>query len=302
MTLVQMHNPAAAMRYCRDLTRRRAKNFYYGLKLLPEPQRSALYAMYAWMRRADDLTDGSRDVEVDAVRGKIEAFRFATTAVFDGAEIGDDPVLISLKEVASQYPIRLEHFHAMLDGQLDDLSRCRYETFQELRSYCYRVASTVGLICITIWGYDDDRAPQLAVDRGIAFQLTNILRDFIEDDDNGRVYLPAEDFRRHELDPALLRRWADGPRCRRFVLEQIERAESYYQRSEPLDEMIDSVCLPTLWAMTTIYRGLLAKMKRDPRQLVSGPRIRLTAAQKGLIALRARWRARGALRGGSEGG
>ncbi|MDY7109521.1 MAG: phytoene/squalene synthase family protein [Planctomycetota bacterium] len=301
MTTLQTTNPAEAMRYCRDLTRRRAKNFYYGLKLLPEPQRSALYAVYAWMRRADDLADGPRRVDTELARARLEDFRRATTAVFDGGGIDDDPVLISLREVADRYPIRLEHFEAMLDGQLDDLIHRRYDTFDELREYCYRVASTVGLICITIWGYDDEHAAMLAVDRGIAFQLTNVLRDFVEDDDIGRVYLPAEDFARHGLDPAALRRWADEPRCRRFVLEQVERAESFYRRSQPLDDLIDRDCLPTLWAMTAIYRGLLAKMKRDPRQIVSGPRIRLTAAHKGLIALRARWRARAGARGGSGG-
>jgi phytoene synthase len=287
------------MRYCRDLTRRRAKNFYYGLKLLPEPQRSALYAIYAWMRRADDLADGSHRTEIEVARARIEEFRRATTAVFDGAEIDDDPVLVSLGQVAGEYPIRLEHFQAMLDGQLDDLIHRRYETFDHLREYCYRVASTVGLICITIWGYDDERAATLAVDRGIAFQLTNVLRDFIEDDDRGRVYLPAEDFQRHGLDPAVLRAWSDEARCRGFIIEQVERAESYYRRSDPLDELIDGACLPTLWAMTAIYRGLLEKMKRDPKQIVTGPRIRLTAAHKGLIALRARWRARAGAR--SEG-
>jgi phytoene synthase len=293
VTALQTTSPAQAMRYCRDLTRRRAKNFYYGLKLLPEPQRSALYAIYAWMRRADDLADGSGDVEPEVVRARIEAYRRATIAVFDGHEIGDDPVLISLREVAREYPVRLEHFDAMLDGQLDDLAHHRYETFDDLRDYCYRVASTVGLICITIWGYHDERAETLAIDRGIAFQLTNVLRDFSEDYDVGRVYLPAEDFARHGLDAAVLRRWADRPSCRQFVLAQVQRAESYYEQSQPLDDVIDSACLPTLWAMTAIYRGLLAKMRRDPQQIVTGPRIRLTGAQKGLIALRARWRARG---------
>jgi phytoene synthase len=302
VTGAQASNPDEALRYCRDLTRRRARNFYYGLKLLPEPQRWALCAVYAWMRRADDLADGASRVDVELARRGIADFRRATADVFDGGVVGDDAVLISLREVTALYPVRVEHFHAMLDGQLDDVSRCRYETFEDLRDYCYRVASTVGLICITIWGYRDKRAPELAVDRGIAFQLTNVLRDFVEDHDAGRVYLPAEDFRRHGLEPAALRRWADGPRCEQFMIEQIGRAESYYRSSQPLDEMINPTCVPTLWAMTRIYHGLLEKMRKNPAQLVSGPRVRLTGTRKAMIALRARWRARGMRRPGSDGG
>ena len=291
MTVAAASNPDLALRYCRDITRRQARNFYYGLKLLPEPKRAALYAVYAWMRRADDLADKT-GIDPEQARQRIEDLRTATAQILTGQSRPDDPVLIGLKDVHSRFDLRIEPFHDVLDGQLDDLAGRTYETFDDLREYCRRVASSVGLICISIWGYDDDRAPGLAVDRGIALQLTNILRDFVEDLDAGRVYLPAEDFHRHGLDPSSLRRWRDPKRCEAFLREQLDRAESYYVRSAPLDEMINPTCRPTLWAMTTIYHRLLEKMKRDPARLMAGRRIGLSVLAKCAIVMQARRRGR----------
>ncbi|MHC4990033.1 MAG: hydroxysqualene dehydroxylase HpnE [Planctomycetota bacterium] len=229
--------PLEAMRHCRAVTRRRARNFYYGLKLLPEPKRSALYAIYAWMRQADDIID-------DGVLGKNERlarlreFRRRTESVIGGALPDDDPLWEAMSYVASRFDLPLEHFHALLDGQEDDLSRQRYETFEQLRGYCYRVASTVGLLCIGIWGYDDEAAPRLAIDRGIAFQLTNIIRDFAQDYDEGRVYLPADEFKAAGLSPEDLRRWQMPERCEAFIGDQVARARSYYDGSAGLESML----------------------------------------------------------------
>ena len=280
-----------ARRYCRAVTRRRAGNFYYGLKLLPEPQRSALYAVYAWMRRADDLAD-EVDGDVDAARAALVRLKRQTDEALAGQPPIHDPVLVGLQQTSQRFNLSPACFHDLIEGQLDDLCGRSYGTFDDLREYCYRVASTVGLICVEIWGYRDERVPQLAVGRGIAFQLTNILRDFVEDYDAGRVYLPAEDFARHDLRPDELRQWCDEARCRAFLGEQIERAGSFYERSQALDALVDPECLPTLWAMTTIYRRLLEKMRLEPAQIVLGSRIRLSAVSKGAIALRARWQAR----------
>ena len=298
MTAAPPPMSAGTMRYCRAVTRARARNFYYGLKLLPEPRRSALYAMYAWMRRADDLADES-SVDPETARGRIAAFRAATASALAGHTDDHDPVLIGLRETAARFPLSSQHFSDMLDGQLDDLNGRCYETFEELREYCGRVASSVGRLCIEIWGYADDRAPAFAAERGLAFQLTNILRDYAEDFDAGRVYLPAEDFQRHGLEPGALRQWVDGERCRQFVLEQVERAASSYRRSAPLDEMITASCRPTLWAMTAIYRRLLDQVAREPARIALGPRLRLSAARKGAIAIAAKWRAGAARKHGS---
>ncbi|UCD75197.1 MAG: phytoene/squalene synthase family protein [Phycisphaerales bacterium] len=291
MTTAAPPNPELALRYCREVTRRRARNFYYGLKLLPEPQRSALYAVYAWMRRADDLVDET-GIDPQEAHRRIEDLRRSTVEALAGRARSDDYVLVGLKEVQSRFDVPIEHFHEMLDGQLDDLTGRTYQTFDELREYCRRVASSVGIICISIWGYDDDRAPELAVDRGIALQLTNILRDFAEDHDAGRVYLPAEDFHRHELETSALRRWRDPQRCGVFLRKQIDRAESFYVRSAPLDELINPTCRPTLWAMTTIYHRLLGKISRRPARLMSGRRVSLSPLEKCVIVLQARRRGR----------
>jgi phytoene/squalene synthetase len=132
----------------------------------------------------------------------------------------------------------------------------------------------------------------MAIDRGIAFQLTNILRDYGQDFDTGRVYLPDEDFARCKITAEQVRRWNDPGACNVLLWQQIDRAEEFYKRSEPLDELITPSCRPTLWAMTTIYRGLLEKMKNDPSRLVLGGRLRLSAARKGVIAIRAKWLSR----------
>jgi phytoene synthase len=276
------------MQYCRDLTRKRARNFYYGLKLLPEPRRSAMYAIYAWMRRADDLADGGI-AELDAASERIEALRGATDRAFAG-DPGDDPVLIGVADTASRFPIQAEHFHDMLDGQLDDLAGQTYTTFDELHEYCRRVASSVGLVCIEVWGYDGDDTPLMARDLGVAFQLTNILRDYVEDYDAGRVYLPDEEFAKHGTTPDDLRHWRQPDRCVAMLRMQIERAESFYRRADRLDERIEPGSLPTLWAMRAIYHRLLEKIRRDPAQLIRGPRVGLTKMEKGTIALRARLR------------
>ena len=285
-----------ALRHCRAITRRRARNFYYGLTLAPEPQRSALFAVYAWMRRADDLVDGA-DGQPDAQRQGLEVFRAATDVALEGRADGDDPLWIALADVAARFDLDRAHFHAMLDGQLEDARGRRYETFEQLREYCYRVASAVGLICIEVWGYRDPAARDLAVDRGIAFQLTNILRDYKQDFDAGRVYLPRQAFEACRLEPRELRRWSPPDRCRRLIEDHLELAESFYRRSVPLDAMITASCRPTLWAMTRIYHGLLEKIKQSPPRIVLGKRLRLSALQKSAIAFRARRMARAARNG-----
>jgi phytoene synthase len=296
MTPVTLHDApstAAALAHCRDVTRRCARNFYYGLKLSPEPQRSALYAIYAWMRRADDLVDTARDAAVpDRLRRELRDFRASTDSALAGRPTHADPLWIGLADTASRFGLPAEPFHAMLDGQEEDVARRSFETFDDLRSYCYRVASTVGLLCIEVWGYGDATARALAIDRGIAFQLTNILRDFAQDHDHGRVYLPLDEFAAHGLSPNDLRCWRDPQKCLRFMHEQLDRAERFYQTSAGLEAMITESCRPTLWAMTSIYHGLLVKMRLDPARLMSNQRVRLSAMRKGLIALQARWQAR----------
>jgi phytoene synthase len=276
----------AAHEWCRGVTRRRARNFYYGLKLAPEPQRTALYSIYAWMRACDDIADAAGPDPAER-RSRIDAFRAATDAALAGAAADDSPIWTALAHTAARFEIPRAALHAMLDGQVCDLSHRQYRTFADVRDYCYRVASTVGLVCISVWGYRDPAARELAVDRGIAFQLTNILRDYREDFDAGRVYLPEEDFGRHRLTPDVLRRWADPPACTRFIRDQVARAQAFYARSAGLERMITGSCRPTLRAMTAIYQALLHKIERVPERIVGEHRLRVSAVRKGLIAVRA---------------
>ncbi|HMN95702.1 MAG TPA: phytoene/squalene synthase family protein [Phycisphaerales bacterium] len=299
---------AAAYGICEAITRRRARNFYYGMKLTPAPKRAAMYAVYAWMREADDLADAGaptgagagpaaeREV-VDAAERirRIEALRVRTRRLFAGelpptgaAHSASVATWIAMADTVRRHRLSIEPFLEMLDGQREDVEGRVYATFSELRGFCHRVASTVGLVCISIWGYEDDRAVGLAIERGVAFQLTNILRDFREDHERGRVYLPTEDFERHGLAPATLAAWADPDRCRSFMLEQIDRAKERYAASSALDELVEAECRPTLWAMTRIYRGLLDRIEADPSQIAGRRRIRLSSFVKASIALRAR--------------
>jgi phytoene synthase len=287
-----------AVRTCRLITRQRARNFYYGLKLSPEPQRSALYVVYAWMRRTDDLTDDGAAPPA-AAAGGVRDWRARTEAALRGGEAGGDPVLLALADCARRFPLDPVHFHDMLDGQLDDLSRSAIDTAAQLETYCRRVASTVGRICISIWGYENARAERLAEERGIAFQLTNIIRDYRQDFDQGRVYLPRERFEAHALAPRELREWSHPPRCRRFMDEQIEVARAHYARSEGLEALLTPACRPSLWVMTEIYRRLLARMAARPEAVIGPRRVRLSSLEKGALALRATWRAR-ALRAGAQ--
>jgi len=292
---------AVAYTECEAITRRRARNFWYGLRLTPEPARGAMFAVYAWMRQADDLADeDAAVVEVigDALpdatqrRRRIEALRERTRRLFRGEHAEDrnrdDPVWTAMTDVVRRYRLDIAPFDAMLDGQLEDVEGRAYRTFDDLRAFCERVASTVGVVCVRIWGFSDPRALELAVDRGVAFQLTNILRDFREDRLRGRVYLPSEEMAAHGLDADSLLRWEPAENCRAFLLQQVERAASLYRRSEALDRMISPECLPTLWAMTEIYRGILDRIEARPQRVVGTKRIRLSSFRKIMIALRAR--------------
>lgn len=291
---------AAAFAYCRDIAKRRARNFYYGLCLTPEPRRSAIYTIYAWMRAADDEADNaiSPAEARDRLAERREALsRFVRDEALP-AERRGDPIWVALRAVLRAFPVNADDLFAMLDGLEEDSEHLGYTTRADLRRYCYRVASTVGLVCLSIWGMRADaaselpRARALAERRGIAFQLTNILRDFAQDDDTGRVYLPQEDFARHGLTPAALREWREPEKCAAMVADLAAWARGEYEASAPLDAMIDPSCRPTLWAMTQIYSGLLRKIEQSPERVVGSRRIRLQSAHKAGIAATALWRAR----------
>jgi len=279
---------------CAAITRRCARNFYYGLKLTPEPRRSALYAMYAWMRCGDDCVDEGESRAAKELA--LDQFRQRTQTAMRGSpvETEDAPAAAmwaAFGDAVHRFGVRAIDITAMLAGLEEDLLHAGYETEDELERYCRCVASSVGSVCVTIWGLragiDESDAMERAAQRGIAFQLTNILRDFAEDFDMRRIYVPGEAFDRFEVTAADLRRWDPADRCGALMADRIAQAELAYERSAGLETMIDAACVPSLWAMTRIYRGLLDKIKADPERIVHGARIRLASYQKAGIAFRA---------------
>lgn len=301
-----LREPALAAAYasCAEIARARARNFYYGLRLTPEPRRSAVYSIYAWMRRGDDAVDDAGSPEQR--RAALAEFAQATRRVLAGDLSGlAEPFWAAFAATMADYPIRRAWIDEMILGLGEDLEPRRLATMEELERYCYRVASTVGLVCVAIWGLraglsaaERESVESLAVRRGQAFQLTNILRDFAQDFDDSppRVYLPEELLSRHGVSAGDIRAWRDPARCRGVVTAAANLAREHYEASARLDELIAPACRPTLWAMTRIYRGILDRIAARPEAIVSGGRVRLSGLQKTTIALRAwagaKWGAR----------
>ena len=277
----------ASRDYCHELTRKAARNFYYGLKLMPEPKRSAMYALYAYMRLVDDIADEPDGRSIPQRLADLEAWRVQTHAALDGAVPEGAPVWPAFAELARNFRIPAKFFDEMIAGQAQDLHPAAFTNFQDLHDYCYRVASVVGLASIYVWGFAGGSATEaLAVDRGIAFQLTNVLRDLAEDAARGRCYLPAEDLERFGLTPDALRHKTATKNFHDLMHFEIARAREYYARSAPLEAQVQADSRPTLVAMTEIYRGLLEKIAAAPAQVLQR-RVRLGSFTK----LRIAWRA-----------
>jgi phytoene synthase len=282
-------SPAESAAFCQALTRRAAKNFYYGLKLLPEPKRSAMYALYAYMRVVDDIADEPDGRSMEQREAELQAFRATTHAALAGHLPPDatHPMWPAFVQLGQQFHIPPAIFDDMIEGQLQDLQPVRIATFSDLHAYCYRVASVVGLASLYVWGFEGGRASEaLAIDRGIAFQLTNVLRDLREDAQRRRIYLPADELAAAGIDPAELHAETASPKLAALLKEQVARAESYYQKSAPLDEKINADSRPTLRAMTDIYHGILRKIAADPAVVLTR-RISLSPFAKIRIAWRA---------------
>lgn len=293
---------AASLAYCHRVTRHHARNFYYGLKLTPEPKRSALYAVYALMRACDDLADEVGDAQgglsVNARLERIERFRGDMVRVIEGpadATLPEGPIWPAVRDVARTYRLDAAHLHLMLDGQREDLATrdiVRYDTFGALYDYCYKVASVVGLVCLDVWGHDSAaEVHDLAEKRGIAFQLTNILRDLKEDAQRGRVYLPREDMTRFGVSADDFLNDTGNAAFNELMAYQIERARDYYEASAALESHLDPHCRATSWAMNRIYRRLLERIAAHPRRVLDR-RVRLSSFEKLGIAARATWRKR----------
>lgn len=255
---------------CRGVARRSAKNFYYGFLVLPTEKRNAFCAVYAFMRHADDISDDP-GLELAQKKQKLNDWLEAAKEVFSGKPT-DDPVLMALADTQNRFKIPVQLFENLVYGTSLDLEIpqaaggpaivCR--SFDELRHYCYFVASVVGLVCIRIFGYQDSKAELLAEDCGLAFQLTNIIRDVKEDAGLGRIYLPEEDLVRFGLSPDQLApenlNAAKSMELKPVLEFEAERAKRYYGSAKWLMELIEEDSRPALWVLVEIYSRLLNKI------------------------------------------
>jgi 15-cis-phytoene synthase len=266
--------------YCRQVARKRAKNFYYSFLLLSTQQRRAMCAIYAFMRYCDDLSD-----EPGATRAAMERWRCELEEALEG-RFGGLPVWPAFHHTVRRFCIPHDYFREMIAGVASDLETRQIGTFEELYQYCYQVASVVGLTIIHIFGFDSRTALPLAEKCGVAFQLTNILRDVREDAERGRIYLPREDLCRFGVSPE---DFGCGKRTEAFVrLMRFEaaRAKSYYKESMPLLDLVHPRSRPSLWALITIYSQLLDRIEKTGYDVLSR-RVRLRAAEKCWILARA---------------
>ena len=266
--------------YCRRVARRRAKNFYYSFVLLSRPQRNAMCAIYAFMRYCDDLSD-----EPGATRAAIDQWRAGMEEALEG-RFGNHPVWPAFYHTVRRFGIPHQYFREMVDGVLSDLEPRRFETFEQLYRYCYQVASVVGLTIIHIFGFDTRSALPLAEKCGVAFQLTNILRDIREDAERGHIYLPAEDLRRFGVTDEDLRTGRRGEPFLRLMGFEAERARSYYNQSRPLLDLIHPRSRASLWALIAIYSRLLERIESSKYD-VFRRRVRLPLREKSWIVWRA---------------
>jgi phytoene synthase len=309
----------AAYAYCEELTRREAGNFYHSFKYLPEGQRKAICAYYAFCRRADDIADGdyvdifpgalgAKDPEAIAYRRELEELA-ATIPVIERTEFEDklaqlfffrkklstaynrmsstDPIFMALKHTVLTYGIHREYMDDLISGMEDDLYTNRYQTFEELYSYCYRVASTVGLVCIDIYGHESTAAArEFAESWGIFMQLTNIIRDVEEDAERDRIYLPLEDLERFgitEEDMMSGRRLLDHPGWKPFVKEYCSRVKAYRDKAFKLLPLLPKQSRYSPAAMMAFYSSILRRIERSNGDVFT-ERVKLSKAEKLTVA------------------
>ncbi|MGD9857095.1 MAG: phytoene/squalene synthase family protein, partial [Planctomycetaceae bacterium] len=238
---------ADSYRYCQRLARRTGRNFYFSFLPLPRPLFRDMCALYAFMRVTDDLGDDESRSPAQR-QAALRSWRGELDAVLAG-ERPSHPVVAALADVQRRHEIPPEYLHAVITGVESDLRPAEIETFAELSDYCYHVAGAVGLCCIHVWGFADPRAKERAVDCGVAFQLTNILRDLRADAQAGRVYLPREDLRQFDYSADDLRGSVRDERFRALMRFQVERARRYYERGAALHALLAPPGRPILASM-----------------------------------------------------
>jgi 15-cis-phytoene synthase len=269
-------------RYCERVARKRAKNFYYSFLLLDRQRRLAMCAVYAFMRYCDDLSD---DVGLANRKEAISQWsRDLEAALATGNSADPNPLWPGFLDTVRRYRIPHQYFFDMIEGVSSDLEPRRLANFDDLYAYCYRVASVVGLTIVHIFGFEDPRALVLAEKCGIAFQLTNILRDINEDLGLDRVYLPEDEISRFGLRPQ--GPWRQTPQFEDFMRFQVKRARQYYDESRPLIGLVSRETRSSMWALIEIYRRLLDRIEETGYRVLE-QRVALSTMEKVGILMRA---------------
>jgi phytoene synthase len=267
--------------WAEQVARRQAKNFYYSFLLLPRPKRRAMCAIYAFMRYCDDLSD---DEGIPDRAAAIARWRADLESALNGSA-PDHPLWPAFADSVARYNIPHKYFFEMIDGVSSDLEPRAIQTFDELYRYCYQVASVVGLTIIHIFGFKDPQALDLAEKCGIAFQLTNILRDVREDSERDRVYIPAEDFQAFGVST---KTFEPSAQFRGLLEFEARRARAYYDQSAPLAGLIDASSRPSLRALIAVYSRLLDRIVESNYDVLSR-RVRVPGWEKICLLARARF-------------
>jgi 15-cis-phytoene synthase len=276
-----------AYRECERITWTQARNFAYGIRLLPAGKRRGLAVIYAFARRIDDIGDGTLPGQTTTTPAeeKIAGLEEARRAVLDLSEPDpNDPVLFALADVGRNFPVPMAAFGELIDGCVADVRGTSYQTFEDLLHYCRCVAGSIGRLSLGIFGTsgNPEVASRLADSLGVALQLTNILRDIREDYHNGRVYLPAEDLAKFDIDLA-----APGPsQFARLVEFEAERARDWYATGWRLLPMLDRRSAACTGAMAGIYRHLLERIAGQPAAVLQS-RVSLSGKEKAMVAVKA---------------
>ncbi len=266
----------AAYDLCRRITKAEAKNFYYAFRTLPAFKRRAIYAAYAFCRLCDDISD-----DVMSREGRIEGFRGVRESLALARENGSaEPVFAALGDSAMRFDIPWEHFDEIVTGVEMDLDITRYETFDDLREYCHKVASVVGLVSIEIFGHDDHpEVEKYAVDLGLAMQLTNILRDIKEDAERDRVYLPQDELRRFECSEDDLTNGVVNEPFRELMRFQVRRAREFFESGRNLIPLLEPDARACTAVLIGVYASILDRIEASDYDVFS-QRVSLSTGQK----------------------
>ena len=269
-----------AFDYCQRIAKTHAKNFYYAFRTLPLAKRRAIYAVYAFCRYCDDVAD--EDLPLDEKRRLLEQTRIR---LYDQSLSSQDPVFVALENVIKDFEIPRRYFEDVIRGVETDLEVSRFQTFDDLREYCYLVASTVGLICIEIFGYDDPVASEYAVDFGIAMQLTNVMRDVKEDADRDRIYLPLDDINQFGYSVQDLMNGRTNDNFRSMMDFQAARARRYFDSSARLFPLLSRESRACAAVLHQLYSRILDRMESSGYDVFER-RIGLSAGEKLLLVAR----------------